>query len=482
VPIVWANQQRLAHASSVSARADEADTYSLQPRARLRLQDLPTELFQHCLDLLPTFKDRARVCPTCRASGELEWRKAPPRRAAEELSGLRLGDKGVHAVALAVETAIQQHVAVRELSLGENEIGDAGAKMIAGLILGRNSVIRRLSLRDNCIGDEGAKSLAEALVHNTSLEELDIWGNNFGDVGKLALLSTAKCKVFLELDQPCVPLTVMTSEEEMRQRTQAELFDWLGQVHNSGSTPAVLQSKSDPQDLLFRTFRLVSTFLAQNQGNRRLGDNKHQLIGVSCMLVVASLNGGVASEDVFQLAPWLAFVTDGACTEEEVREMAKDVRAALGYKVHQPTSYTFLRRYLRKTGWTEESFSLANYLVELASFDSEFCRFRPQAVAAAAVILSRQYMLQGISVHHVPSWRTTLLRCAHVDLYAELAPCAVAMARMHEREYGCRSRFVNRKYEWARLHAVAKIKPNPVPDAQFFMAYLSEDRLRREVC
>ena len=205
-------------------------------------------------------------------------------------------------------------------------------------------------MRDNCIGDEGAKSLAEALMHNTSLEELDIWGNSFGHVGKLALLSTAKCKVFLELDPPCVPRAVLTSEEETRQRTQTELLDWLGQVHNSSSTPAVLQSKSDPQDLLFRAFRLVSTYLAQHEGNRRLGHNRHQLIGVSCMLVVASLNGGVASEDVFQLAPWLAFVTDGACTEEEVHEMTQDVRAALGFKVHQPTSYTFLRRYLRKIG------------------------------------------------------------------------------------------------------------------------------------
>lgn len=377
-----------------------------------------------------------------------------------------------------MEKAVQQNVAVRELSLGENGIGDEGAKMIAGLILGRNSMIRRLSLRDNCIGDEGAKSLSEALMHNTSLEELDIWGNSFTDVGKLALISTAKCKVFLELDPPCVPSALLTSEDETQQRMQAELFDWLGQVHNSGSTPAVLQSKSDPQDLLFRTFKVVSTYLAQHEGNRRLGHNRHQLIGVSCMLVVASLNGGVASQDVFQLAPWLAFVTDGACTEEEVREMAKEVRETLGLKVHQPTSYTFLRRYLRKTGWTEESFSLANYLIELASFDCEFSRFRPQTVAAAAVILSRQYMLQGISVHHVPSWRTTLLRCAHVDLFTELAPCAVAMARMHAREYGCRSRFVNRKYEWARLHAVAKIKPNPVPDTEFFLAYLSEDRLR----
>merc|ERR1712073_200463 len=39
-----------------------------------------------------------------------------------------------------------------------------------------------------------------------------------------------------------------------------------------------------------------------------------------------------------------------------------------------------------------------------------------------------------------------------------------------------RSKFVNVKYEWARLHMVAKIAPNSPPDAEYFMTYLSEDR------
>jgi hypothetical protein len=132
-----------------------------------------------------------------------------------------------------------------------------------------------------------------------------------------------------------------------------------------------------------------------------------------------------------------------------------------------------LRRYLRRTGWTEESFSLANYLIELAAIDSSFLAFRPQAIAAAAAVLSRQYISQGISVRHIPCWKAKLMRCAHVDLQTELAPCTAAMARLHAAEHGRPNKFVNKKYAWARLHMVAKIPPNPPAEASFFVAYMS---------
>merc|ERR1712228_664314 len=98
----------------------------------------------------------------------------------------------------------------------------------------------------------------------------------------------------------------------------------------------------------------------------------------------------------------LAVTTDGTCTAEEVADAALDVQQVLGFKLHQPTVYTFLRRYLRRTGWTEESFSLANYLIEISSIDSAFLTYRPQAIAAAAAVLSQQYASQGVGVRHIP--------------------------------------------------------------------------------
>jgi len=444
---------------------------TLAPRhPELQLCGLPSELLQDCVNLLPTFADRCRVRAVCRVAHLSDWRLAPPVRPEEELSGIALGDLGAKAVAKALAPA--RGSALRELCLGSNGIADKGAKELAKA-LGSGSTLRRLSLRHNDIGDEGAQALAVALASNSELEELDMWGNNLTDKGKTALLAAARCKVFLELDDPLYGQTNLSAGQAVvTGMMRAVLFDWLSEVHNSGSAPAALNGESDPQEMLFRTFSHVDAYLSRQAVHR----SELQLTGVACTLAAAIVHGKEDAEDSAELASWLAFVTDGACTEQEVRERARDVHQALGFRLHQPTAYTFLRRYLRKTGWTEESFSLANYLIELSAIDPDFRIYRPQTIAAAAAVLSRQYLSQGISVQHVPGWKARLLRCARVDLKSELAPCAAAMARMHALEHGHRSKFVNVKYEWARLHMVAKIAPNSPPDAESFMTYLSEDR------
>jgi len=165
---------------------------------------LPMELLQSIMNDLPTFGQRARICATCKTLRGLEWRLASPLRLDEELSGIDLGDVGAKAVAwVFVRTQV---VPIRELCLGRNNIGDLGARAIAAMLKGDAS-IRRLSLRHNKIHNSGAVALAAALSVNRTLEELDIWGNCLSDVGKQALISSAKCKVFLELDSPTDVLT-----------------------------------------------------------------------------------------------------------------------------------------------------------------------------------------------------------------------------------------------------------------------------------
>jgi len=437
--------------------------------AGLQLQDLPGEILQSMVDLLPTFGDRARVCLACRAAQHLEWCYAPPLQPDEELSGIGLGDTGARALAWAF--ARPQQPTIGELCLGSNRIGDVGAMAIAA-VLGAGSTIRRLSLRDNSIGDIGAQAIAAALAANTALEELDLWGNELSGMGKRALLSTARCKVFLELDPPQAPPSPWEAPSGGRMR--AVLFDWISQVHTGGNAPVALDGEADPQDMLFRTFSHIDAYFTTRSVKRA----ELQLVGVACTLAAASLHWKGSPEEDLELATWLAFVTDGICSADDVRESALEVQRALSFRMHQPTAYTFLRRYLRKTGWTQESFSLANYLIELAAIDPDFLQYRPQAIAAAATVLSRQYVAQGISFQHIPSWKAKLLRCARVDLQAELAPCAAAMARMHAAEHGRPGKFVNRKYEWSRLHGVAAITPNPPSDAAFFASYLCGDRPR----
>jgi hypothetical protein len=431
------------------------------------LSQLPSEILQRIMDLLPAFQDRARLCRMCGEMSSLQWRLAPPLRVEEELSGIGLGSKGACAVALALVE--QPNKALGELCLGKNGIGDTGARAIAS-VLAAGSALRRLSLRDNSISDAGAGALAEALRSNVLLEELDIWGNQLTDHGKQILRSAARCDVFLELDPaPCPYMSSL--QTPINSKMRSILFDWISQVHTGVNAPATPDGAVDPQDMLFRTFSHVDAYLSAKVVQRP----ELQLAGVACTLVAAGLDVSNQMQDDAELASWLAFVTDGACTAEEVRSMALEVHRVLEFKMNQPTVYTFLRRYLRRTGWTEESFSLANYLIELAAIDSTFLEFRKQAIAAAATVLSRQYLSQGIAVRQISSWKAKLLRCAHVDLREELAPCTAALSRLHNVEHSRAKKFVNKKYSWARLHMVAKIPPNPPADTNWFVDYLSAD-------
>jgi len=176
-----------------------------------------------------------------------------------------------------------------------------------------------------------------------------------------------------------------------------------------------------------------------------------------------------------ELVGWLETVTDGLCTREKARQSWREVTAALGYRARQPTVYTFLRRFLRWTGWTHESFSFANYIVELAIVHCFGLEFRPQVIAAAAAALSRQYLSQGAQKPPTTTWKKRLLRCAHVDLHRELAPCAVALARLHGALHRQPNMFVNRKYALARFHSVAGLAPALAPpDVAAYARYLQD--------
>jgi len=432
-----------------------------------RVDDLPTELLQLIMNLLPTFADRARFSLVHKTvSRTLEWRLAPPLQASEEMSGLNLGDLGVCAVAAAV--ARPQHFFIGELSLGDNNFGNKGAFALAALIKG-GCAIRRLSLRDNAIGDAGAYALAEALAVNTNLEELDLWGNKLTGFGK-TMLSSTKCKVFLECEVPQPQPTAWAKLQDGRIRSM--LLEWISQIQTFPH--GALEGDADPQDVLLRTYNLIDGYY----GRVRARQSELLLVGVACYFVATKQTISCDSQEDQQtdedLAAWVALVTDVTVTPDQVREAESKIANVLGSKMNAPTAYTFLRRYLRKTGWTQESFSLANYLVELAVLNGGFTKYSPQAIAAAATVLSRQYISQGIGCQNTPCWKEKLLRCTRLDVAADLAPCTAALARLHASEHGRAYSFVNKKYMWQGLHMVAKIKPNPPVDAAQFVSYLME--------
>jgi len=77
---------------------------------------------------------------------------------------------------------LKDHPNINNLNLKNNNIGDAGA-----ILLARITTLKALNLRANNIGADGAKALAD----NSSLKWLNLRWNHIGDEGAIALSASA---------------------------------------------------------------------------------------------------------------------------------------------------------------------------------------------------------------------------------------------------------------------------------------------------
>ncbi|XP_072893242.1 uncharacterized protein [Hemitrygon akajei] len=86
----------------------------------------------------------------------------------------------------------------QELSLGGNDLGDSGVKLVSAALKNPECKLQKLWLRGVGLTDSGAEDLVSALSTNPSLTELDLSRNELGDSGvKLvsAALRNPECKI-----------------------------------------------------------------------------------------------------------------------------------------------------------------------------------------------------------------------------------------------------------------------------------------------
>jgi Ran GTPase-activating protein (RanGAP) involved in mRNA processing and transport len=96
-----------------------------------------------------------------------------------------LGDEGARAV---MEACVEGSDRLNSLSLSNNGITDEGAHMIADVLrLKPNGPLNALNLGDNDMYDLGACAIAFGLKANRSLTELHLHGNGIGPAGAEAL-------------------------------------------------------------------------------------------------------------------------------------------------------------------------------------------------------------------------------------------------------------------------------------------------------
>lgn len=175
------------------------------------------------------------------------------------------------------------------------------------------------------------------------------------------------------------------------------LVNWLVKIHNKfGLLP----------ETLYLAINIMDRFL----GKELVQLDKLQLVGTSC-LFIASKYEEVYSPSIKHFAS----ETDGACTEDEIKEGEKFILKTLKFNLNYPNPMNFLRRISKADDYDIQSRTLAKFLLEISLVDFRFIGILPSLCAAAAMFMSRKMLGKG-------KWDGNLIHYSGGYTKEELAP------------------------------------------------------------
>lgn len=444
--------------------------------------ELPLDVMQAVTDLLPTFKNRARLQMTCKSLLRLDRNFAEVKLdlgggVNVDLRNIQFGDHGARAVAQALQNP--QYRAVLRLNLGSNSITDDGAETIAAALVTCPAKVKRVYLDNNSISDRGAQAIMSAVACHGTIVELDLHNNNMTLSGKSVVRASKSAatnkvlkNVFLNWQLPS-PTYMDDVQISINVRMRSILMDWLTDVAQMLLNTHFI--KVDVAPSFFLACSYLDRYLSQQPVERK----RLQLVGVACFFLAvqhceshsddAPETSLLDPSNSVLLAKWFADVTDKAFTPTEVSETSQDIRGRLSADFEQPTLNDFLMRYLTWTGWRMESLCLAEYLLSLSVLSYSILQHPPHTVAAAAVLLTHDALETMFGPGLQPNWLQRLLRAAGVNTQRELIPCAEKLADLHASVYSGTSTLpghrgpgrlaASRRYSTQQYHFVSKLPP-----------------------
>lgn len=173
------------------------------------------------------------------------------------------------------------------------------------------------------------------------------------------------------------------------------LVDWLVEVG---------QEYKLTSDTLFLSVAYVDRYLSLCDVQR----SRLQLVGITSMLVASKY------EEIY--APQVddfCFITDNTYEKSDVLDTEKEILKVLDFDLTQPTTKTFLRRFIKAASGEiplDIIFEfLCSYLAELTLMDYSMLNYLPSEIAASCVLL-------GLYLLGKPRWSTTL------SFYSEYTP------------------------------------------------------------
>ncbi|KAE9612903.1 putative cyclin B3, G2/mitotic-specific [Lupinus albus] len=232
----------------------------------------------------------------------------------------------------------------------------------------------------------------------------------------------------------CVSPNYMAEQFDINEKMRAILIDWLIEVHDKFDLL---------HETLFLTVNLIDRFLEKQTVVRK----KLQLVGLVALLLACKYE-----EVSVPVVVDLILLSDKAYSRKEVLEMEKLMVNILQFNMSVPTSYVFIKRFLKAAQADKKLELLAFFLVELSLVEYEMLKFPPSLLAAAAVYTAQ------CTVYGVKQWSKT---CEWHSNYSEdqLLECSSSMVDFHKKAGTGKLTGVYRKYCSSKFIYAAKYEP-----------------------
>ncbi|XP_076954579.1 putative cyclin-B3-1 [Bidens hawaiensis] len=226
----------------------------------------------------------------------------------------------------------------------------------------------------------------------------------------------------------------MDIQREITPQMRGILINWLIEVHLK-------------YDLMQETLYLMVTLFDFYLSAVKIKKSEMQLVGLTSLLL-ASKYEDFWHPQVMELIS----ISAETYTREQMLGMETTILQTLNFRLHLPTPYVFMLRFLRAAQGGKKFENLAYFLIELCLVEYDALHYKPSLLCASAIYVAR------CTLQLTPAW--TPLLCKHSKYHEfQIRDCADMILGFHQAASKSVLRVTYDKYTRGENCKVALIKP-----------------------